>query len=92
MSEDTLRVFAREVLELQVRGTIGNEEEKEIWNEMKEYFQEDFEQRIKEVITVKGPREENISPEQIEFTERLKLLEQRKNKESTANEDMWSDD
>ena len=45
-----------------------------------------------EVITVKGSREKDISPEQLEFAERLKLLEQRKSKESHDNEDMWSDD
>ena len=92
MSEDVLRTFAKEVLELQVKGTVGNEEEREVWKEMKEYFQEDFEQKIKEVIKVKGSEEVNINPEQNEFAERLKLLEQRKEEAIQQNEDMWGDD
>ena len=43
MNESDLRKFVKEVLELQVNGTVGNEEEKEIWKEMKEYFKGDFE-------------------------------------------------
>ena len=91
MSEDVLRTFAKEVLELQVRGTVGNEEEREVWKEMKEYFQEDFEQKIKAIITVKESKEVGIDQEQKEFTERLKLLEQRKEEATQENEDMWGE-
>ena len=54
MSEIELRKFVKEVLELQVRGTVGNQEEKEVWKEMKEHFEENFEEKIKAVIKSKN--------------------------------------
>ena len=50
MSENELRKFVKEVLELQVRGTVGSEEEREVWKEMKDYFKDDFEKKIQEVV------------------------------------------
>ena len=92
MSEIELRKFAREVLDLQVRGTVGNEEEREVWKEMKDHFQDDFEHKIKEVVQVKGSEDITIEPEKEDFLKRLELLEQRKKEESKTNEDMWDDD
>ena len=92
MSEIELRKFAREVLDLQVRGTVGNEEEREVWKEMKDHFQDDFEHKIKEVVKVKGSEDITIEPEKEDFLKRLELLEQRQKEESKTNEDMWGDD
>ena len=89
MSDIELRKFVREVLDLQVRGTVGNEEEREVWKEIKEYFDETFEQKIKEIIKVKGSQELNSPPEEEEFQKRLDVLEQRKKEESPIKEDMW---
>jgi len=88
MSEVELRKFAREVLELQVRGTVGNEEEREVWKEMREYFNENFVHKIKDVIKTKG-KEERIPTEEEEFQKRLQVLGQRKQEENKTNEDMW---
>ena len=89
MSEVELRKFVREVLDLQVRGTVGSEEEKEVWKEMKEHFDENFEQTVKAVIKEKGAEEVGLSPEEEEFQKRLEILEQRKREDSQTNEDMW---
>ena len=45
MTEESLRAFVKEVLELQVTGTVGNEEEKEVWKEMRDHFKNDFEHK-----------------------------------------------
>ena len=89
MTELELRKFAREVLELQVRGTVGNDEEREVWKEMKEHFDQDFEKTIKEIIQTRGAEEVNVDPEKEDFRKRLELLEQRKQEESKLNDDMW---
>ncbi len=89
MSEDALRKFAKDVLQLQVRGTVGNEEEKEVWKEMEEHFKEDFGNQIKTVIKMKGNEEEYIPSKEEEFQKRLEVLEQRKSESSNKNEDMW---
>ena len=89
MSDIELRKFVREVLDLQVRGTVGNEEEREVWKEIKEYFDETFEQKIKEIIKAKGSQELSSPPEEEEFQKRLDVLEQRKKEESPIKEDMW---
>ena len=89
MSEIELRKFAKEVLELQVRGTVGNEEEREVWKEMKEHFEVNFEEKIKAVIKAKGSEEVIRSSEEEEFKKRLEVLEQRKKEESEKNVDMW---
>ena len=92
MSEIELRKCAREVLELQVQGTVGNEEEKEVWKDMKSHFADDFLRKIKEVIKAKGSKEISLDNEQEDFKKRLELLEQRKQEESQKTEDMWDDE
>ncbi len=89
MSELDLRKFVREVFDLQVKGTVGAEEEREVWKEMKEHFDENFEQKINEVIKAKGSDQLDPLPEEVEFQKRLELLEQRKKEESKTNSDMW---
>ncbi|KGG13018.1 MULTISPECIES: DUF7326 family protein [Prochlorococcus] len=89
MSETELRKFAKEVIDLQVSGTVGNEEEREVWKEMKEYFDDEFEGKVKEVVKVKGLEERDSSDEEIEFKKRLDALEKRKSEKDDSNEDMW---
>ena len=52
MSEADLRNFFRISIEDQIKGTVGNQEEKEAWLEMKEYFKDDFQDKI--LIVRKG--------------------------------------
>ena len=90
MSEVDLKKFAKEVLDLQVRGTVGNEEEREVWQEMKDHFGEKFEKTIKQLFEMKGVGDNAVSdPEQEDLQKRLEVLEQRKQEKSSATEDMW---
>ena len=92
MSKEDLIKFAREVLEIQIKGTVGNEEEREAWKEMKEYFKDNLEDRIKEVLKIKGSDLEESSPEQKELEERLELIEKRKKEKDDEVKDMWDDE
>ena len=89
MSENDLRLFAREIIIDQIKGTVGNAEEKEAWQEIKEHFAEDLSKKILEVKEKfsKDKNEESKSPEEIEFDKRLGLLKQQQ--EDKSNKDMW---
>ncbi len=89
MSEEDLREFVRIIISDQIKGTVGNEEEREAWKEMKDHFKDDFEEVIKEVLKINSTANEEVSPEKEELTRRLKLLEQRKKEKSDEKEDMW---
>ncbi len=92
MSEHDLRLFVKEVLEVQIKGTVGNEEEKEAWDEMKNHFDLDFLLKVKEVKKNKGGQEDAISPEEKEFLRRIELLEKQKESQGSSNNDMWGDE
>ena len=89
MSAEEQSDFVRTILSDQIKGTVGNEEEREAWKEMKEYFSEDFTNQIKNIIKSDGNEDEVLSPEQIELEKRLKLLEQRKSESNNETQDMW---
>ena len=90
MSENDLRLFVREIMIDQIKGTVGNAEEKEVWEEIKEHFSEDLSKKIIEVKAkfTKNKKEELKSPEEIEFNKRLSLLKQQQDEENTSK-DMW---
>ncbi len=88
MTHEELKNFVKEVLDLQVNGTVGGDEEREVWKEMKDHFKDDFEIKLQHVINT-NKNQEIINPEQEEFLERLKILENRKNEEKETNTDMW---
>ena len=91
MSESDLRLFAKEIIIDQIKGTVGNAEEREAWKEMKDYFSEDFSKKILEVKEKfsKNTNGEIKSPEELEFDKRLGLLKQQQ--EEKSNNDMWED-
>ena len=66
-----------------------DEEEREVWKEMKEHFKDRFEEIIQQVLTVNGSSTEELSPEQKELRTRLELLEKRKKEKGDLKEDMW---
>ena len=84
MTELELKSFAKDVLDLQIHGTVGNEEEREVWKEILS--------KIQEVIKIKKSNQVNLDEEQEDFQKRLELLEQRKATKNTKTEDMWNDD
>ncbi len=91
MSETDLRLFVKEIIVDQIKGTVGNAEEREAWNEIKDYFSEDFSKKILEVKAkfAKNTNVETKSPEELEFDKRLSLLKQQQ--EEKSSKDMWED-
>ncbi len=88
MSENDLILFVKSVIEDQIKGTVGNEEEREAWKEMKEHFQDEFEEKIFEVRK-KNKGNLETSAEQKELERRMKFLEERKKENEENNKDMW---
>ena len=88
MTESDLRKFVKEIIIDQIKGTVGNAEEKEAWEEIKDHFSEDLSQKILEVKE-KCNKNHKVqkSPEEIEFDRRLGLLKQQQ--EEQSNKDMW---
>ena len=89
MTESDLRKFVKEIIIDQIKGTVGNAEEKEAWEEIKDHFSEDLSKMILEVKEKcnKNPKVEQKSQEEIEFDRRLGLLKQQQEDESSK--DMW---
>ena len=89
MTESDLRKFVKEIIVDQIKGTVGNAEEKEAWEEIKEHFSDDFSKKILEVKEKynKNSKIEQKSQEEIEFDRRLGLLKQQQDEESSK--DMW---
>ena len=89
MTESDLRRFVKEIIIDQIKGTVGNAEEKEAWEEIKDHFSEDLSKKILEVKEKynKNPKVEQKSQEEIEFDRRLGLLKQQQEEESSK--DMW---
>ena len=89
MTESDLRKFVTEIIIDQIKGTVGNAEEKEAWDEIKEHFSQDLDKKILEVKAKcsKLKKEEFKSPDEIEFNKRLSLLKQQQ--EEKSSKDMW---
>ena len=89
MTESDLRKFVKEIIIDQIKGTVGNAEEKEAWEEIKEHFSENLSNKILEVKEKcnKNQKVEQKSPEEIEFDRRLGLLKQQQDEKSSN--DMW---
>jgi len=91
MTESDLRKFVKEIIIDQIKGTVGNAEEKEAWEEIKDHFSEDLSKKIQEVKEKynKNYKADLKSPEEIEFNRRLDLLKQQH--EEKTSKDMWDD-
>ena len=89
MTEIDLRKFVKEIIIDQIKGTVGNAEEKEAWEEIKDHFSQDLTKKILEVKEKcnKNPKVDQKSPEEIEFDRRLGLLKQQQ--EESSSKDMW---
>ena len=89
MTESDLRNFVKEIIIDQIKGTVGNAEEKEAWEEIKDHFSDDLSKKILEVKEKcnKNTKVEQKSQEEIEFDRRLGLLKQQQEEESSK--DMW---
>ena len=89
MSETDLRKFVQTIIQDQIKGTVGNDEEREAWKEMKDFFADMFESRVEEVMKISTDSEEITPNEQKQLEKRLELLEQRKQEKSQDIKDMW---
>ena len=91
MSEEDLRTFVKEIIVDQVKGAVGNAEEKEVWQEIKDHFSDELIIKIQEVKAKysKNTKLELKTPEEIEFDKRLSLLKQQQ--EDISSKDMWED-
>ena len=89
MTESDLRKFVKEIIIDQIKGTVGNAEEKEAWEEIKDHFSDDLSNKILAVKEKcnKNPKVEQKSQEEIEFDRRLGLLKQQQ--EDQSSKDMW---
>ena len=89
MTESDLRKFVKEIIIDQIKGTVGNSEEREAWDEIKDHFSEDLIKKILEVKEKcnKNRKVEQKSSDEIEFDRRLVLLKQQQ--EEQSSKDMW---
>ena len=86
MNTNDLKDFAIENISLQIKNTIGNDEEVEAWNEMEEFFKDEFENMIRDVQMKLGSNQNEFTSENIE---RIKLDFKEKGEEKKL--DMWED-
>ena len=86
MSNKDLKDFAMENISLHIKNTIGNDEELEAWQEMEEFFKDDFDNTISDIqIKMRSKLDEqtNLNIQEIK-NEPL-------DKEEDKKLDMWED-
>ena len=88
LSHNDLREFVFEIISHQINETIGREEEMEAWEEMSNFFGEEFEIIIQEIKT-KFIQNDNEKIEEDTQKHRVELLE--KNTTENSKKDMWDD-
>ena len=89
MNESELRQFATEIISHQIKNTIGDEEEKEAWEEIEKFFNGNFE-FILEGIKKKF-EETNIVSKVESKTEISNIREQGNDESKKEKIDMWMD-
>ena len=89
MSHKELTEFVLEIISHQINNTIGKEEEMEAWQEMSDFYGDQFEIIILEIQKkyINNDSIQNIEEDTQE--RRLELLE--KNNLDKAKQDMWDD-
>ena len=89
MSHKELKQYVLEIISHQINDTIDKEEEMEAWEEMSDFFGEQFEIVIKEIKT-KFIDEKNVLETEIDSQkQRIELLQ--KNNLDQEKKDMWND-
>ena len=89
MTNKELKEFVLEIITHQINETIGKEEEMEVWNEMSDFFGDQYEKNILE-IQQKYPQDNNLMDLEIDpQRERQELIE--RNNVETEKKDMWDD-
>ena len=86
MNNNALKDFVIEHISIQIKNTIGNEEELEAWQEMEGFFKDEFDNKIQE-IQIKM-RSKNVEQTNLDITGTK--LETEENEEEKKI-DMWED-
>ena len=86
MSNNDLKNFALEHIALQIKNTIGNEEELEAWNEMEEFFKDEFDDKI---IYIQNKMRSLSDINSLNNDKEIKLESEDKEKDKKI--DMWED-
>ena len=89
MSHKELKKYVLEIISLQIKDTIGKEEEMEAWREMSDFFGEQFEIITLEIQTKYIDDKNEIETEIDSQKQRIKLLE--RNNFDQEKKDMWDD-
>ena len=89
MSHQALKLYVLEIISHQINNTIGREEEIEAWEEMSDFFGDQFEKIILD-IQKKYNDDKNVIDTEIDpQKQRLELLE--RNNSDQNKKDMWDD-
>ena len=89
MSHQELKQYVLEIISHQINDTIGKEEEMEAWNEMSDFFGEQFEMIILDIQT-KYLDDKNVIETELDCQkQRIELLE--RNNFDQEKKDMWDD-
>ena len=89
MSHQELKQYVLEIISHQINNTIGKEEEMEAWQEISDFFGEQFEIIILEIKTKFSEDENYIEAEIDPQKQRLEFLE--RNNLDKEKKDMWDD-
>ena len=89
MSHQELKQYVLEIISHQINDTIGKEEEMEAWNEMSDFFGEQFEMITLEIQTKYIDEKNEIEKEIDSQKQRIELLE--RNNFDQEKKDMWDD-
>ena len=86
MNHTDLKNFATYNISLQIKNTIGNEEEEEAWQEMEEFFNDNFVNILNEIKSKINPtKSEHIDT----HTESINIKNEAKKEDKKS--DMWED-
>ena len=86
MNIEDLKAFAFENISLQIKNTIGNEEELEAWQEMEDFFKDEFHNTIQDIKN--QTRSKNGECTSLNIEERKTATEE---KIEDKKLDMWED-
>ena len=86
MNTNELKDFAIENISLQIKNTVGNDEELEAWHEMEDFFKDEFENTILDIqIKMRSKKTEGNNL----YVEEIKLEKQHEAEDKKL--DMWED-
>ena len=86
MNIEDLKAFAFENISLQIKNTIGNDEELEAWQEMEDFFKDEFFNTVQDIQTKLRSKNDEIK--------NLNIEEKKPNSKDAAEDkkpDMWED-